>query len=235
MRPIDRGKHPVDDNNAAIVFNHYVDARPHLTKRIGRYCSYCEIPKQDLVEVEHIIPVCQDKSKELDWDNFLLSCRSCNAGKTGKDIVVSDYFWSHLDNTFRAFRYLEGGLIIVNDSGVLTRPEKAKAKRTLELFNLHKDPLDYPKLSRDRWESRMNVWKVAVRSRNNLYKSNKNTEFLRKQIALTGLGHGHWSIWMTVFKSEKDMLRRFITTFPGTCRECFNDDLMPVQRNPNGL
>ncbi len=58
---------------------------------------------------------------------------------------------------------------------------------------------------------------------------------MREQIVLTATGHAYWSIWMTVFQDDPDMLRRFIDAFPGTCRECFDEqnDYVPVAR-PNG-
>ena len=53
---------------------------------------------------------------------------------------------------------------------------------------------------------------------------------MRKQITFTAIGHGYWSVWMTVFKDDPDMLRRFIEAFPGTCQDCFDSKCNPIPR-----
>ena len=45
---------------------------------------------------------------------------------------------------------------------------------------------------------------------------------MRQQITCTATGHAYWSIWMTVFKDDPDMLNRFIAAFLGTCADCFD-------------
>jgi len=46
---------------------------------------------------------------------------------------------------------------------------------------------------------------------------------MREQIVLTATGHAYWSIWMTVFNDDPDMLQRLINAFPGTCADCFDN------------
>lgn len=48
MRPVNKGKSP------SVNFSRYRDAEPYLEKRLGRYCSYCEMPIFNAPEVEHI-------------------------------------------------------------------------------------------------------------------------------------------------------------------------------------
>ena len=43
MRPVNKGKSP------SVNFSRYRDAEPYLEKRLGRYCSYCEMPIFNLI------------------------------------------------------------------------------------------------------------------------------------------------------------------------------------------
>lgn len=47
MRPIDKGISPY------VKINNYQEAEPFLNDRIGRYCSFCELPIFHVPEVEH--------------------------------------------------------------------------------------------------------------------------------------------------------------------------------------
>jgi hypothetical protein len=58
---------------------------------------------------------------------------------------------------------------------------------------------------------------------------------MREQIVDTALARGFWSIWMIVFQDDIDMLNRFIQEFPGTCRQCFNQQGQPVHRQGGAL
>ncbi|MEQ8997329.1 MAG: hypothetical protein RID53_12610 [Coleofasciculus sp. B1-GNL1-01] len=82
-----------------------------------------------------------------------------------------------------------------------------------------------------RWLNRQKAWDIAERSLNNLKKN--DTSFMREQIVETAKTRGFWSVWMTVFVEDTDMLKRFIHAFPGTCKTCFNDQFQPIPR-PGG-
>jgi hypothetical protein len=58
---------------------------------------------------------------------------------------------------------------------------------------------------------------------------------MRQQIVDTALGRGFWSVWMTVFKDDPDMLQRFIDAFAGTCRDCFDISGNPIARQKGQL
>jgi 5-methylcytosine-specific restriction endonuclease McrA len=73
MRSVQRGVAPK-------IYKDYKAARNDLTGRLGWFCSYCEMPVHNMIEVEHIQPVANG-GNELDWDNFLLACRYCNGNK----------------------------------------------------------------------------------------------------------------------------------------------------------
>jgi hypothetical protein len=87
------------------------------------------------------------------------------------------------------------------------------------------------KASDKRLESRRLSWKRAQLAKLRLL--NNNYEAFRELIVDTAEAIGFWSVWMTVFKDDPDMLRRFIEAFPGTCKVCFDEqnNYAPIFRN----
>jgi hypothetical protein len=56
---------------------------------------------------------------------------------------------------------------------------------------------------------------------------------MRRQIVRTALGHGFWSVWMTVFRDDGDMRKQFVENFPGTAEDCFDASCAFIHR-PGG-
>ncbi len=82
MRPVNRGNIPTDTlTGGNIVFRPYQIAKSYLIERIGSYCSFCEKRLTHLVEVEHILPKSLHSEFQFTWNNFLLSCKTCNTIK----------------------------------------------------------------------------------------------------------------------------------------------------------
>ena len=234
MRPVNRGFRPTDVSGNEIKYNRYVDARGELIKRLGENCSYCEMHLDSSLHVEHILPkkppfVDVDmEERKLDWYNFLLACSNCNSTKSNKEVILDDYFWPHKDNTFRAFTYLEG---IITPSAELSGELQIKAKATLELTGLNKYSRNNPKASDRRFKNRCEAWGIATRTKDRL--SLNDTGDFREQVVETMIGYAYWSIWMTVFQDDSDMLLRFIKAIPGTAMDCFDENGMPIPR-PGG-
>ncbi|MGA9188637.1 MAG: HNH endonuclease signature motif containing protein [Methanosarcina sp.] len=232
MRPVIRGPWPTDANGQKIQYKEYKNARGELIKRLGEICSYCGMHLDSSLAVEHVRPKKPegaDKNileRELDWNNFLLACANCNSTKGDVDVVLDNYFWPDRDNTILAFTYFEGGRITVSDR--LDVKLKKKAEATLKLTGLDANPLKDPKASDRRWLNRKEVWEIATRSKENL--SRYNVECFREQIVYTMTGHGYWSIWMTVFQDDPDMICRFINAVPGTSTDCFDENGMSLPR-----
>lgn len=59
----------------------YRSAATALIEAFGRYCSYCETPISELVQVEHLLPKSQYPTFAVDPDNLLLACGPCNRRK----------------------------------------------------------------------------------------------------------------------------------------------------------
>lgn len=220
MRPITRGNRPKDQEDDDIQFSDYAKARSELIIRLGEFCSYCEMHLDSSLHVEHVQPkkppgaTQVDMDRALNWDNFLLACTNCNSTKGNEDVSLDEYLWPDRDNTFRALKYSEGGVISSGLDGDLGR----KAQKTIQLTGLDKHPLNDPAASDRRWQNRRETWDIAVESKRDL--SNNDTPQMRRQIVRSV--HAYWSVWMTVFKDDADMLERFLNAFPGTCITCFD-------------
>lgn len=231
MRPIIRGNVPQDaTTKSPIKFTDHKEARPHLIENIGSYCSYCERRLDTGLDVEHIKYKDKHKRLKLRWENFLLSCKNCNSCKSTNDVKLYDYYWCYRDNTALAFEYLEGG--IIKENSKLTPEQQTRAKNTINLTRLDRRPGHQGYKGNDvLWNQRREVWDIAQDSLKDL--NAQDTEGLRRSIVNIAKGRGFWSIWMTVFRDDKDMLKRFVEDFPGTCQECFDENFNPVHR-PGG-
>ena len=226
MRPVERGPWPKDAAGRRALFSEYENARHDLISRIGPYCSYCEARLPASLAVEHCQPKKHKKHLKLDWGNFLLACVNCNSIKGSRQIRLGDYLWPDSHNTFRAFEYGPGALVA--PASALPPPLRARARRMMDLVGLGRNPVNDPAASDRRWQEREEVWGIAEESLADLHAN--STRQMQTQIVRTALGHGRWSIWMTVFRNEPHMLRLFIEAFPGTSHSCFDRAGLPVAR-----
>ncbi len=217
MRPVNKGDAP------DIRFKKYQEAEPYLEKRIGLYCSFCELPLQHVPEVEHK----EAKSRggeELDWNNFLLSCKYCNTrkGYTVKKGDLGQYLWPDTDDTFHAFDY-EGDLPRVNVEYLSQKADGSyqKAANLLRLIKLDNRPT---KQERDRrFFERNEVKEIALMSKNGWQsmETPSDRDTYLKTIIVLAKAKGFFSVWMTVFKDIEVVKRGLLDSFPGTRKEYF--------------
>ncbi|MBI9112746.1 HNH endonuclease [Maridesulfovibrio ferrireducens] len=228
MRPVVRGSIPTEGEGEDITFTKYSQARGPLIERLGPYCSYCEIRLDSALAVEHIQPKKREYHPELElvWDNFLLACSNCNSTKGDTNVVLEDYHWPDQDNTYRLLQYSEGGLVHPADD--LTPEETQKAWNIIKLTGLDKRPTDIREVKDRRRDARREAWDTAQDSKADLEEC--DCEQMRRQVVRSM--NSFWSVWMTVFKDDPDMCRRFIEALPGTCKECFDgqDSYKPIPR-----
>ncbi len=234
MRPVQRGSIPIDPKtNKKVSFSKYQAAKKQVVERIGHYCCYCEKPVTNVRDVEHILPKEHYPQLKTIWHNFLISCRVCNDIKGRSLIRRKNFYWADVDNTFRIFEY-DPLSADVKVNSMLSDPEKAIAKNTLDLIGLDRKPghPQYKTTSADeRWQERLDAVGTAKEAFADLQKN--DTPEMRKQIVSNAQGRGFFSIWMTVFKDDPDMLNRFINAFLGTCTDCFDVEGKAIPR-PGG-
>ena len=215
MRPVDKGAAPT-------VYAHYRDAGADLMCRIGDYCSYCERQIETHLAVEHIQPKVCHPTLQNSWDNFLLACVHCNSSKGDKHVAFSGHYWPDQDNTLRAFKYVNGGLVQPHPD--LVGIDQVRARNTIALTGLDKFPGNTGRKPTDsdrRWLARLKAWKMAEAARDRLAKQ-KNNVSLREQIVDTAASRGMFSIWWTVFVGDVDMRQRLRKAFVGTHAASFD-------------
>jgi uncharacterized protein (TIGR02646 family) len=223
MRPVDRGAAP------KVKLTRYQDARPHLIERLGEYCSYCEMHLDSGLHVEHIRPKSKERRLKTRWGNLLLACWNCNPTKGSRRIEPTRYYWPHLDNTFRAIEYVAGGY--VRPAQGLTPEQWQRAERTIRLTGLNKTPPEKHGSDR-RWQNRADAWSLAEYWRDRL--AQRDGPNLRKAIEHLSAATGFFSVWITVFREDRDMLKRFIRAFKGTARDCFDPETCEPVPRPGG-
>ncbi|MFT4927617.1 MAG: hypothetical protein ACI8WB_003730 [Phenylobacterium sp.] len=225
MRPVERGDIPNDSQGQPKEYSCYANARRDLIERLGQFCSYCEMRLDTSLAVEHIQPKIHCSDLALRWDNFLLACTNCNSIKKDKTPALDGCLWPDVDNTFLAFEYVSQG--IVKPAANLSLQLRAKAIAAIELTGLDRKP-NLQTASDRRWQNRRETWGIANDSKQDL--AEYDNDAMRRQIARTAEARGYWSIWMTVFADDSDMLNRLIQLLPGTATDCFDIDGQPVAR-----
>lgn len=214
MKPVYKGASPG-------LYSHYDQAKIDLIERLGQHCSYCERFKDvgDL-HVEHIYPKRSHKSREHDWDNFLLACNVCNSKKNNnlghgrQRRLYERFIWPHRDNTALAFKYYSDGRVEENRNlsqqtrlltintikmlGLLTRQTKAKKyeARAIAVSGI--------KIREEIWQE--------IESLRTDYKKNRN-RMLAREMAKKAVQRGHFSIWMAVFSNFPEFRNELITAF----------------------
>lgn len=203
MRPIDKG-------SSAVAYTTYGNARHDLAAQIGYYCSYCEMGTNNMIEVEHVHPI-HHGGDELNWSNFLLSCKYCNTIKLDHNTSRTGFFWPDTDNTDLLFDYtLDQRILLVNTT--LTAAQQSQATALIKLVGLNRYPGNVipPTEADTRWRLRDEVRTTAMSSYNRWSKIRNDTAtpargILAEQIAETSL-IGFYSVWCKVFEGEQTVL-----------------------------
>ena len=232
MRPVNKGESPYQKIKG------YAEALPYLEKRLGKYCSYCEFPIKHVPEVAHIVSKANGGDR-TDWKNLLLGCKYCNTrkSKTISPENVEEYIWPDCDNTALAYTY-ENGIPEVNEKKLLevdgTGELYKKAKKLFDLVKLGHVPNEKEKDKRfaERIEAFqiaqicLNDWKVITVIENNPVALKP----FKDLIVTCALESGFFSVWMTVFSEEPEILQMLIEGFPNTRKECFDQNGHPLEK-----
>ena len=223
MRPVNKGESPYK------VIGKYQDAEPYLEKRIGKYCSFCEMRVNNALAVENK----ESKSSggmTIDWENLLLACTYCNSRK-GEKIKKGDlgkWIWPDQDNTFPVFSYTDA-IPKLNEPYLKTAGDAmySRAKAVLEDLALDYRPSDLKKDKyRDkRWQSRYEALGIAMDAKN-IWDNCQGTVWKicqKENIIALAKSYGFFSVWMMVFEDEPEIRQALIQAFPGTRESCFEE------------
>ena len=210
MRSVDRGEWPLDEQGKPIRFEHYQDTAPHLKKRLGRFCSFCERKVVASLAVEHKLPKTERADLEREWTNLLLACSNCNSRKGRQQVDPDGIIWPDIDDTFNAIDYHRDGSVTASLN--LPSSDRTRAARLLSLCGL--DLTMYTGPADHRWFDRLEIWSLAEKSLSQLRE--RDTDSLREHIACTAANMGGFSIWMAVFRGDALMRAALVASHPGT-------------------
>lgn len=228
MRPVNKGA-------STKIYARYQDAVDDLEAKLGLYCSYCERRIPVGGEVEHMSPKSSGGAL-LDWENFLLACKTCNTAKGKKPASHATSLWPDIDNTMLALSYSPGGFVTLRSG--LSTAVKPLAQKLVDLLNLtrHKQGPGRKPTRRDkRWEQRDQIWSLAEIKKAEL-SSAKQRERVKdmNNIVQIAQGFGFFSVWMTVFNDIPDMKKLLIQAFKSTATDCFEPTDCSLINRPMG-
>ena len=239
MRPLDKKNYnetitlfsdiydmPNEEHVIKEDYKDYGRARKVLLANFGSYCSYCGIHLSNgaLFQTEHIQPkgLPQYAQLKTKWDNFLLSCSTCNNKKGDTDVIYSEIHLPHRNNTHLSLLYKEAGVVEVNPD--IPQLSRLHAQALINLLKL-----DNPDSETDfRREMRRRAWDRAMMYLKKYEAGEYELNAMITDIKLNDC----WSIWFTIFKDHREVREALVEQFPGTSRECFDQDYNPIPKHP---
>lgn len=211
MRSVDKGLVPVDVDGHPLAFGEYGDASPHLKRRIGRYCSYCERPIRASLAVEHKLPKRWHPWLDRDWHNLILACSNCNSCKGDDQVTGVLPMWPDEEDTFDCMEYRRSGAIAPRPG--LPAGEVDRVQRLLALVGLDRSPAQCGSTDH-RFFDRLEIWSLAMQAARDLELA--DSPELRRATLDTARQSGGYSIWRHVFAGDAGMTANLIAAFPGT-------------------
>lgn len=247
MRPVNRGATP-ERNGVPRTVADYKDWRFDLIKRLGPYCSYCEMILPDSPQVEHVSPKSNTAfpARLLSWENMLLACGPCNRAKSDTECPTTTHLLPDYHNTYLAFdsaqqnvlapdQTIEPGSFIIPHPALTGVPLK-KAQATIALCGL--DKIEVTDRASDlRWRYRWEATDLAKRERQKWDRVpiSFKGDFLDSLI-FVAKGKGFFSAWFRAFDDVPEVKAALIKEFPGTA-DCFDSSrgYAPAVRVPGDL
>ncbi|MBP6738623.1 MAG: HNH endonuclease [Leptospiraceae bacterium] len=232
MRPLKKGNSPGK-------FSDYKNYQEYLIKQLGLYCSYCERKISTMLAVEHIQPKGLKKYEHLEteWDNLLLACVNCNSAKNDKDVILTNYYLPHRDNTFIAFDYQDDGTVVPAKN--LNSNQFRIAQDTINLVGLNKNAISpHPNWTSDellfsatqRWGQRVSKFNYVKDALSDYI---MNSSFLQR-LGKESAEDSFFSIWMKVFENHPEVRKEIINAHKGTATDCFDSTTTQPISRPGG-
>jgi len=235
MRPVEKGAWPLTPvRQRKKVFTDWTSAIPILKDRTGKYCHICEMKVTNAMAIEHIKPRIHFPKLRSHWDNFLLTCNSCNSHKSNS-IPLSPYrkmyFWPHKNNTLLVFEY---GTVLpfIRPAVLPNRNQRARAVRLIRLYGLNKQ-INQNGEPDTRWIEKCSALRDAIDSR---------IEYLNGLTTIASIirnakSAGFFSIWLTVFNNEMPVKNALINCpdFHLGVTNCYNAALQLQNRTATDI
>lgn len=233
MRPINKGTWPTLKGGKKYVFNNWGNAKPHLIRRTGIYCHFCEMRINNCMAIEHIKAKIDYPTLSNNWTNFLLTCTSCNSNKLAKRLDTPyrmQYYWPHLNNTLLAFVSPISGpdALLVRPHFNLNTSQSKRAQATIDLYQLKKK-VDSSGESDIRYLERQIAAKKAI-DRYIEYMDGKATI---PAIVDMATSTGFFSVWLDVFDAIPPVKEALLLApeFKIDVKSWFDANFNPIPRN----
>lgn len=155
---------------------------------------------------------------------------NCNSVKDEKDLGEGETLWPDEHNTVLAVDYRRGGFVGV--SAALDGDLANRARALVDLIGLDRHVVEgFPDPARrdNRWRQREAAWRVAE-SCLAKYQRQDQAEAALDLVVEAALGHGFFSVWLSVFDEFPDVKRALVASFAGTSTACFDSQGRPVPR-----
>lgn len=206
----------------------YKRAAYPLKERIGNYCCYCERKYPNGLAVEHKCPkdLKENWNLILKWNNFLISCTTCNSKKNTCKVVkdnISSFIFPDSDDTYHCISYEETNNFraTLNNRFICDPYLRARVKRTIDMLKLNEQESIIDEATRC-FEKRANakqakIWTEVIQ------RDGIKTNYLQ---LINGdiQRSGCWSIWMHAFEDIPEVKETILYALPNTAIEYFIDD-----------
>lgn len=220
MRPVNRGSVPKKEDGTDKVYTSYKQAKDDLKNALGAYCSYCEMPIDNQVDIEHVVPKKHDDTLENEWSNFLLACKSCNIIKSNKNIDREGYVFPDTHNTSFLYEYFENNVKVREN---LSPDIEKLASATFGLVQLNRK-LDTSNMTDDRAWARQRSWQEAKEALNDFLELSENDAMISQTARSC---NGFFSMWIQIFKDYPEVKKAILENARGTAIECYDENSTP--------
>jgi len=222
MRPINRGKIPLDKKDTSKVFRHYRHAKDDLIERLGSFCSYCEMNIENQADVEHVSPKSKNPTLEKRWNNLLLGCKTCNIIKDNKNDNREGYLFPDTHNTSFLYEYSISDVKVKDD---LEQCTKDLATATFNLVDLNRKVNTSNQID-DRARARNNSWEKAQMALEDFLKLPSHPAMISSTARSCD---SFFSLWLQIFKEHPEVKKAILKNVSGTAMECYDEKLNPIK------
>ncbi|MEA2018030.1 MAG: hypothetical protein U9N59_06245 [Campylobacterota bacterium] len=156
---------------------------------------------------------------KLEWNNFLLACKTCNTIKNDKDI--DECIFPDTDNTAYAYKYTQ--------TKVTTNPNMTKEEQILSQNSLDLIDINRQKNTKNRDDDRVirsQEWNKAILSLQRYLK--RPDKLMAEQIGVSP--DGFISSWLEIFKDYPEVKEEIIKNTKGTALECYDERFDPIKK-----
>lgn len=211
----------------------YKKAASPLKKRIGNYCCYCERKFPNGLAIEHKCPkdLKENWNLILKWNNFLISCATCNSKKNKYSVIrsnISSFLFPDIDDTYHSLSYKEeNNYLATPNNGFVSDPYlRARIHKTINMLRLSEKE-DINDIATRCYERREKA-KAAKKWHSVIQQKGLCDLYL--ELIESGVKDGCWSVWMNELEDIPVIKEILLYALPNTAIEYFIDNYWEHER-----